>query len=52
LLVDSTACTTVFDIGSIRNAFLKLLGVPVAVLTPMTPPEKFKVRMPAEAVPV
>jgi hypothetical protein len=50
LLIDPTPETTLFDIGAIRHELLKLLGVPVDVLTPKALPEKFRATVLAEAV--
>lgn len=52
LLIDPTPETTLLDIGAIRHELLKLLGVPVDVLTPKALPEKFRAAVLAEAVPV
>ena len=52
ILVDPTPETTLFDIGAIRHELLQLLGVPVDVLTPKAPPEKFRATVLAEAIPV
>jgi predicted nucleotidyltransferase len=52
ILIDPTPETTLFDIGAIRHELLQLLGVPVDVLTPKALPEKFRVSVLAEAVPV
>lgn len=52
ILVDPTSETTLFDIGAIRHDLLQLLGVPVDVLTPKALPEKFRVAVLAEAIPV
>ncbi len=51
-LIDPTPDTTLFDIGAIRHELLKVLGVPVDVLTPKALPEKFRTVVLAEAVPV
>lgn len=50
LLVDSTAETTLLDIGAIRLELRRLLGVPVDVLTPNALPESFRDRILAEAI--
>ena len=50
ILVDPTPETTLFDIGAIRHELLKLLGVPVDVLTPKALPEKFRATVLAEAI--
>ena len=52
ILIDPTPDTTLFDIGAIRHELLKVLGVPVDVLTPKALPEKFRTVVLAEAVPV
>jgi uncharacterized protein len=52
LLIDPTPETTLFDIGAIRRELRELLGVPVDVLTPKALPEKVRVAVLAEALPV
>lgn len=52
LLIDPSAETTLFDIGAIRYELLQLLGVPVDVLTPNALPERFRLEVMAQAVPV
>ena len=52
ILVDTTAQTTLFDIGAIRHEVGKLLGVPVDVLTPNALPEKFRATVIAQARPI
>ncbi len=52
LLVDTTADTTLLDIGAIRHELHELLGVPVDVLTPNALPDKFRAAVLAEALPV
>lgn len=52
ILIDPTPETTLFDIGAIRHELLKLLCVPVDVLTPNALPEKFRAAVLTEAVPV
>ena len=52
LLIDPTPDTSLLDIGAIRHELLKLLGVPVDVLTPNALPEKFRALVLAEAIPV
>lgn len=52
ILIDPTPETTLFDIGAIRHELLKLLGVPVDVLTPKALPEKFRNTVLSEAIPV
>lgn len=52
ILIDPTPETTLFDIGAIRHELIKLLGVPVDVLTPNALPDEFRARVLAEARPV
>ncbi len=52
LLVDPTPETTLFDIGAMRLALRRLLGVPVDVLTPEGLPESFRAQVMATATPV
>lgn len=52
ILVDTTANTTLFDLGAIRYKLRHLLGVPVDVLTPAALPDKFRQSVIAEARPV
>lgn len=52
ILIDPTPDTTLFDIGAICHELLKVLGVPVDVLTPKALPEEFRTVVLAEAVPV
>jgi hypothetical protein len=52
ILIDPTSETTLFDIGAIRQELLQLLGVPVDVLTPNALPEKFRLNVLNEAVPI
>ena len=52
LLVDPTPETTLFDIGAMRLALRRLLGVPVDVLTPDALPDRWRARVLAQAVPV
>jgi uncharacterized protein len=52
LLIDPTDETTLFDIGAIRHELLRLLGVPVDVVTPQALPAAFRDRVLAEAVPL
>ena len=52
ILIDTTAATTLFDIGAIRFKLRHLLGVPVDVLTPMALPDSFRQTVMVEAVPV
>lgn len=50
ILVDPTDRTTLFDIGSIRDELLALLGVPVDVVTPRALPPAFREKVLKEAV--
>ncbi len=52
LLIDPTPQTTLLDIGAIRHELLRLLGVPVDVLTPNAIPDKFRAQVIGEARPV
>lgn len=52
ILVDPTPETTLMDIGAIRLALRKLLGIPVDVLTPRALPSKFRDRVIEEAKPL
>lgn len=52
ILIDPTPETTLFDIGAIRHELLQLLGLPVDVLTPKAPPDKFRALVLAEAMPI
>jgi hypothetical protein len=52
ILIDPTPQTTLFDIGAIRHELLRLLGVPVDVLTPNSLPERFRSKVIGEARPV
>ncbi len=52
LLIDPTPETTLLDIGAIRHELLKLLGIPVDVLTPGALPERFRATVLAEAKPL
>ena len=49
LLVEPTAQTTMFDIGSIQFEVSELLGIKVDVLTPRALPESFRLSVMAEA---
>ena len=49
ILVDTTPETTLFDLGAIRYKLRQLLGVQVDVLTPAALPEKFRLKVIAEA---
>jgi predicted nucleotidyltransferase len=50
ILVDTTAETTLFDLGAIRYKLRNLLRVPVDVLTPGALPDKFRQAVIAEAL--
>ena len=52
LLIDPTADTTLMDVAAIQVELERLLGVTVDVLTPRALPDKFRVTVLAEAVPV
>jgi len=52
ILIDPTPETTLFDIGAIRHELVKLLGVPVDVLTPNALPNSFRAEVLAQARPV
>ncbi len=52
ILVDTTAETTLFDIGAMRHELRKLLGVQVDVLTPQALPAKFRDQVIALALPI
>ncbi|CAN5691445.1 nucleotidyltransferase [soil metagenome] len=52
ILVDATADTTLFDLGTIRSELRDLLGVPVDVVTPETLPDRIRPVVLAQAVPV
>lgn len=52
LLIDPTADTTLMDVAAIQVELERLLGVTVDVLTPKALPDKFRVTVLAEAVPV
>lgn len=52
ILIDPTPNTTLFDIGAIRHELIRLLGVPVDVVTPKALPDKFRASVLAEAIPV
>ena len=49
ILVDTTPETTLFDLGAIRYKLRRLLGVQVDVLTPAALPEKFRLKVIADA---
>ena len=50
ILVDTTADTTLFDLGAIRYKLRNLLGVPVDVVTPNALPDRCRQRVISEAV--
>lgn len=50
ILVDTTADTTLFDLGAIRYKLRNLLGVSADVLTPGALPDKFRDVVIAEAL--
>ena len=52
ILIDPTPETTLFDIGAIRHELIKLLGVPVDVITPKALPERFRRQVQVEALPL
>lgn len=52
ILVDTTADTTLFDLGAIRYKLRNLLGVPVDVLTPGALPDSFRHTVIAQAQPI
>lgn len=52
LLIDPTPDTTLFDIGAMRLALRRELGVAVDVLTPDALPESFRAGVVAAAEPV
>ena len=52
ILVDSTSKTTLMDIGMIRHQLLKLLKIPVDVLTPKALPEEMRSQIISEAIPL
>lgn len=52
ILVDTTADTTLFDLGAIRYKLRNLLGIQVDVLTPGALPDKFRQTVISEARPV
>ena len=49
IFVDTTPETTLFDLGAMRYKLRRLLGVQVDVLTPAALPEKFRLKVIAEA---
>jgi predicted nucleotidyltransferase len=52
ILVDATSKTTLMDIGMIRDQLLKLLKVPVDVLTPKALPKAMRTKIISEAIPL
>jgi len=52
ILVDTTADTTLFDLGAIRYKLRNLLGVPVDVLTPGALPDSFRCTVIDQAQPI
>ena len=50
ILVDTTADTTLFDLGAIRYKLRNRLGIPVDVVTPNALPDRFRQRVISEAV--
>ncbi len=52
ILVDRQPGMTLFDLGALYYELNQLLDVPVDVLTPMALPEKFRVTVLTEAVPI
>lgn len=50
ILVETTEDTTLFDLGAIRYKLRNLLGVPVDMVTPNAPPDRFRQRVISEAV--
>lgn len=52
ILVDSTSKTTLMDIGNIRHQLLKLLKIPVDVVTPKALPDDIRSKVILEAVPL
>lgn len=52
ILIDTTAETTLFDIGAIRHELAELLGITVDVLTPNALPDSFREEVLAKARPV
>jgi predicted nucleotidyltransferase len=52
ILVDATSKTTLMDIGMIRDQLLKLLKVPVDVLTPKALPKEMRTKIISEAIPL
>lgn len=52
ILIDPTPATTLMDVAKIQVELEKLLGVSVDVLTPNALPDKFRILVLAEALPV
>jgi predicted nucleotidyltransferase len=52
ILIDPTPDTTLLDIGAIRHELIKMLNIPVDVLTPNALPEKFRASVLADAKPI
>jgi uncharacterized protein len=52
ILVDTTALTSLFDIGAIRYELRMLLGVPVDVLTPNALHARLREQVVSEAEPI
>jgi uncharacterized protein len=52
LLIDSTADTTLFDLGAIRHKLRTLLGVPVDILTSESIPDRNRDSILDGAIPV
>jgi uncharacterized protein len=52
ILIDPTPNTTLMDVAKIQVELERLLGVSVDVLTPKALPEKLRVQVLTEAVPV
>ena len=52
ILVDTTADTTLFDLGAIRYKLRNLPGVPVDVLTPGALPDSFRQAVIDQAQPI
>ena len=52
ILIDPTEATTLIDVAAIQVKLQRLLGVSVDVLTPMALPEKFRIAVISEAIPI
>jgi predicted nucleotidyltransferase len=52
LLIDPTSETTLLDLGGIQADLEEILGVPVDVLTPGDIPNKFRLQVLREALPI